>query len=192
MSDEAKEKILEAGSRCVARNGIRGLRVSDVAKEAGVSNGLIYYHFVDRQGLLTAMLEFVHRRSRDRLTQRPDSETVDDVLDVLFVDVSEDQEVRDNSVVWNEVRAIAVFEEDLRQALATVTRLWERDTASDLERLTSVQNPERTALVLTALVEGLSSRWLTGQLSADEVKEIIRAVATQLGILSTERTRDAR
>ncbi|MEU2132074.1 TetR/AcrR family transcriptional regulator [Streptomyces sp. NPDC018352] len=192
MSDEAKEKILEAGSRCVARNGIRGLRVSDVAKEAGVSNGLIYYHFVDRQGLLTAMLEFVHRRSRDRLTQRPDSETVDDVLDVLFVDVSEDQEVRDNSVVWNEVRAIAVFEADLRQALATVTRLWERDTANDLERLTSVQNPERTALVLTALVEGLSSRWLTGQLTADEVKEIIRAVATQLGILSTERTGDAR
>ncbi|MEU0626467.1 TetR/AcrR family transcriptional regulator [Streptomyces sp. NPDC005989] len=192
MSDEAKEKILEAGSRCVAQNGIRGLRVSDVAKEAGVSNGLIYYHFVDRQGLLTAMLEFVHRRSRDRLTQRPDSETVDDVLDVLFVDVSEDQEVRDNSVVWNEVRAIAVFEADLRQALATVTRLWERDTANDLERLTSVQNPERTALVLTALVEGLSSRWLTGQLTADEVKEIIRAVATQLGILSTERTGDAR
>ncbi|MFJ1827659.1 TetR/AcrR family transcriptional regulator [Streptomyces sp. NPDC088178] len=71
MSDEAEEKILEAGSRCVARNGIRGLRVSDVAKEVGVSNGLIHYHFVDRQGLLTAMLEFVHRRSRDRLAGSP-------------------------------------------------------------------------------------------------------------------------
>ncbi|WP_406386984.1 hypothetical protein [Streptomyces sp. NBC_01618] len=111
---------------------------------------------------------------------------------MLFVDVSEDQEVRDNSVVWNEVRAIAVFEEDLRQALTTVTRLWERDTASDLERLTSAQNPKPTALVLNALVESLSSRRLTGQLTADEVKDIIRAFAAQLGILSTERTRHAR
>lgn len=40
--------ILEAAVRVIARNGVRGLRVEELASEAGVSTALIYYHFKDR------------------------------------------------------------------------------------------------------------------------------------------------
>ncbi|MYV72610.1 TetR family transcriptional regulator, partial [Streptomyces sp. SID1046] len=47
MSDR-RRAILEGAARVIARRGVRGLRVSDLAAEAGVSTALIYYHFKDR------------------------------------------------------------------------------------------------------------------------------------------------
>ncbi|MZE52785.1 TetR family transcriptional regulator, partial [Streptomyces sp. SID5770] len=41
-------QILEAAARVIARRGVRGLRVEELAAEAGVSTALIYYHFKDR------------------------------------------------------------------------------------------------------------------------------------------------
>ena len=61
-----KERILDAARRTIDRDGIIGLRVTDVASGAQVSVPLIYRYFVDRDGLLAAVLgewyeEFTHR-----------------------------------------------------------------------------------------------------------------------------------
>ena len=42
----------------LAREGISGLRVEVLAKRCGVTKGSFYWHFKDRQDLLTAMLEY--------------------------------------------------------------------------------------------------------------------------------------
>lgn len=54
---ERREEILAGAIRVAARHEIRGLTVRAVAKEAGVSKGLIFFHFDDQQGLLLALLE---------------------------------------------------------------------------------------------------------------------------------------
>lgn len=41
----------------LARDGVGGLRVEVLAKHCGVTKGSFYWHFKDRQDLLTAMLE---------------------------------------------------------------------------------------------------------------------------------------
>ena len=40
---ERREAILTAAARVIARSGVRGLRVEEVASEAGVSPPLLYY-----------------------------------------------------------------------------------------------------------------------------------------------------
>lgn len=55
--------ILEAAVRVIARNGVRGLRVEELAAEAGVSTALIYYHFKDRAGLVQRTLAFISDRA---------------------------------------------------------------------------------------------------------------------------------
>lgn len=55
--------ILEAAVRVIARNGVRGLRVEELAAEAGVSTALIYYHFKDRAGLIQRTLAFISDRA---------------------------------------------------------------------------------------------------------------------------------
>ena len=44
----AAERILEAAARVLAERGAAGLSMQDVAQEAGVSKGLIHYHYRDR------------------------------------------------------------------------------------------------------------------------------------------------
>ncbi|UJB46051.1 helix-turn-helix domain-containing protein [Streptomyces sp. A1-5] len=58
-----RAELLAATCRVIALRGGRGLRVEDVAAEAGVSRTLIYYHFRDRAGLVASALEYVNDRA---------------------------------------------------------------------------------------------------------------------------------
>ncbi|MFD9049644.1 TetR/AcrR family transcriptional regulator [Streptomyces zaomyceticus] len=66
---DRRRTILEAAARVIARRGVRGLRVEELAAEAGVSKALVYYHFEDRAGLLRSTLEFIGARA-ERYTHR--------------------------------------------------------------------------------------------------------------------------
>lgn len=67
MTTDRRTAILEGAARVIARRGVRGLRVEELAADAGVSTALIYYHFKDRAGILRHTLEFISDRA-DRYT----------------------------------------------------------------------------------------------------------------------------
>ncbi len=54
---EKKEKILLAALELFARDGFKTTSTSKVAKHAGVSEGLIFRHFRNKDGLLQAILK---------------------------------------------------------------------------------------------------------------------------------------
>ncbi|AUY53938.1 TetR/AcrR family transcriptional regulator [Streptomyces sp. CB01881] len=181
--------ILKAATRVIARRGVRGLRVSELAAEAGVSTSLIYYHFTDRAGILRETLEFISDRA-DRYTaeeQPAPARAADpraDLEQVLLLELQDTTEVRENSTAWGELRATAVFEPDLREELARTTHTWVHDVAELLARA----NPTGTAPAhaaaaerLTALVEGLSVRWLSGSLPVGHARSLLSgAIETEL------------
>ncbi len=49
---------IESAIEVLARDGVGGLRIEVLAKRCGVTKGSFYWHFKDRQDLLTAMLEY--------------------------------------------------------------------------------------------------------------------------------------
>ncbi len=49
---------IESAIDVIARDGVNGLRVETLSKHCGVTKGSFYWHFKDRQDLLTAVLEF--------------------------------------------------------------------------------------------------------------------------------------
>jgi len=55
---EKQEKILQAALALFAKEGFNATSTSKVAKAAGVSEGLIFRHFGNKEGLLQAILEF--------------------------------------------------------------------------------------------------------------------------------------
>jgi len=55
---EKQEKILQAALQLFAKEGYHATSTNKVAKEAGVSEGLIFRHFGNKEGLLKAILEF--------------------------------------------------------------------------------------------------------------------------------------
>lgn len=60
-----KEKIIETALLFFASKGFDGTSTSSIAKQAGVSEGLIFKHFKNKQGLLDAILEFGLGKARD-------------------------------------------------------------------------------------------------------------------------------
>ncbi|MFG3056726.1 TetR/AcrR family transcriptional regulator [Kitasatospora sp. NPDC048239] len=178
MSDRRTE-ILRAATRVITRRGVRGLRVAELAAEAGVSTSLIYYHFADRAGILRETLGFISERA-DRYTAQWSPDTADDaraeLAQVLLLELQDTAEVRENSTAWGELRASAVFDADLRTDLAKATHTWVHEIAELLGRA----HPAGTAPAhaasaerLTALLEGLSVRWLSGSLPLEHARRLL-------------------
>lgn len=198
MVRDRRTAILEAAARVIARRGVRGLRVEELAVEAGVSKALIYYHFDGRAGLLGSTLGFIGDRA-ERYTAGPSGpaslsgaspppagrEELERSLLLEFQDVPE---VRENSAAWGELRASAVFDPELRGELARSGLSWVREVADLLRSATSrtgagVSGPVLVAAAerLTALLEGLSARWLSGILPLEHARALMReAIAVEL------------
>ena len=65
--EEAKRLILETAQVLVARTGPQGLRLQDIAAEAGISHPLILHHFGSRAGLMRALTREAAAELKDRL-----------------------------------------------------------------------------------------------------------------------------
>jgi len=60
---EKQESILQAALKLFAENGYNATATSKVAQEAGVSEGLIFRHFGNKEGLLKAIMEIGREKS---------------------------------------------------------------------------------------------------------------------------------
>lgn len=62
-----RDQILDASERLAARQGLGQTTFADICREAGVSNGVLTYHFSDKDDLLLALLERSAERWRESL-----------------------------------------------------------------------------------------------------------------------------
>lgn len=190
MTDARRTAILVAAARAIAGGGTRGIKVHELAREAGVSTALIYYHFGDRAGLLRQTLEFVNERAEHYTDEAiaASSDARSELTAVLLLELVDRPEVRENSAAWGELRASAVFEAALREPLKASTTSWNRYVATALARAQrdgsadpQVSAPD-AAERLTALVEGLSERWLSGSMTIERARTLLKgAVDRELG-----------
>ena len=84
LSGDKAKRIVDAMRDSVARRGAAGSTFEHVAREAGVSRGLLHYYFGTKERLL---VEVVRRDSELRVARLDEmlgeAQSVDDVLDVL-------------------------------------------------------------------------------------------------------------
>ncbi len=57
IRDERKDQIMNAALKVFARRGIAGTKISMIASEAGVSQGLFYHYFKSKDEALIALVE---------------------------------------------------------------------------------------------------------------------------------------
>jgi len=90
LSGDKAQRIVDAMRDSVARRGAAGSTFEHVAREAGVSRGLLHYYFGTKERLL---VEVVRRDSElrvERLDERlAPAKTVDDVVDALVSSLTE-------------------------------------------------------------------------------------------------------
>lgn len=66
--DDTRAKIIDETVRCVVKEGFAAATAKHVAERAGVTWGVIQYHFGDRNGMLMAVVDDGVRRLLDSLT----------------------------------------------------------------------------------------------------------------------------
>src|SRR6476661_1707596 len=80
---DAAERILRAAVRRIVASGAAALTMHEVAEEAGVSKGLIHYHFHDKETLLARVVEWMTRnlisRERRALAESSPRHAIDDL-----------------------------------------------------------------------------------------------------------------
>lgn len=65
MREARREAILSAARLVFARNGLAATRIGDIAAEAGISQGLLYHYFPNKEALFTAIVEEALRETAE-------------------------------------------------------------------------------------------------------------------------------
>jgi AcrR family transcriptional regulator len=90
LSGEKATRIVEAMRSSVARRGISGSTFEHVAREAGVSRGLLHYYFGTKEALL---VEVVRRDAEHRIARLDEplgaAGNADEILHILVADLQD-------------------------------------------------------------------------------------------------------
>jgi AcrR family transcriptional regulator len=90
LSGDKAQRIVDAMRDSVARRGAAGSTFEQVAREAGVSRGLLHYYFGTKERLL---VEVVRRDAEIRVARLEEplalAKTVDDVIEVLVASLTQ-------------------------------------------------------------------------------------------------------
>ena len=132
---DSKSRILESARTEILKNGIIGMRVSDVARGADTSITLIYRYFVDRNGVLARVLGDMYDEFRMSFQTKVeawlavnDSLSLEDFARLMPNPAEETKHARDFRL---QVLATALENPELNErikAVTTSTYRWMRDT----------------------------------------------------------------
>jgi AcrR family transcriptional regulator len=82
---DARMRIVEAGIRCIAGEGVHGASMALIAAKAGVSKALLHYHFTDRAQLLTEVVQTLSKRLAAREREEIGRAHAASTVDALWV-----------------------------------------------------------------------------------------------------------
>ena len=183
---EREEAILGAACRVIAQSGAAGLRMSEVAREAGVSSALLHYYFATRHELLARAFAFADTRvDAHVLALVGEQGSGRDRLETLLTAyLSPEPVVTEDWVVWSELWRSARFDATLRELLHEADREWVgqvaallRDGIADGSIDASIEVDD-TAIRLISLVDGLGTRVLAGVLEREDARRLIEGSLT--------------
>ena len=70
--EERRQQLVDATMKCIARKGLGGTTLGDVAKEAGLSQGIVNLHFESKENLLNETLRYIADDYNNQFTRTLD------------------------------------------------------------------------------------------------------------------------
>jgi AcrR family transcriptional regulator len=169
LEGEKAQRIIEAMRTSVGTRGAAGSTFDVVAREAGVSRGLLHYYFGSKEQLL---VEVVRHDCEERIASMgariAAATTADEIIAALVLGLEEFIEGEPGSpAVIYELLSASRHSEDIRAELAELYRRWRADLADSLrtkERDGVVRleaDPDSVASMLFALGDGFGIQVLS-------------------------------
>ena len=140
-----REKILEAAMRVYTSKPPQEVTVADIAKEAGISSGLVFYYFRNKEGLEKELAMYI----MSRLIGAEHNDLTSFVKDSL-------RQAEERPGLFRFLQY--VLEKDKQTGGELARHFYERgvEKLSELLRRMSVEDPDDLAVLIMALIDGLA------------------------------------
>jgi AcrR family transcriptional regulator len=167
LAPQRRREIIEALFQCLADSGHETVTVKDIARRADLHYGVIHYYFKSKDEIVSAMADFIIAKYEQLLLDRiHQSASATKKLEVA-IDFLVDEFIfnrRLNRVFYNLVQ-MAFERETVREALRKQLRVYRGHIREVLEEGTAagefhVDDSERIATVIVALIEGMALQWV--------------------------------
>jgi len=181
-----REQVLAAAERLLARKGWMGTTFADICKEASISNGVLTYHFKDKDEILLAVLENVTRRYQDRFFSLLHEQTSwqDKLALIVQSNFSSTEEQREMSLLNLHLLSLAAQRPEIGQRLRQMYAASLQGGQAEIEHAieqgqVKQRDPVAVAAVIQMLVIGLSFGSLLLDLPVS-AKQLVDEVLTLL------------
>ena len=134
-TEERRRQIVQGLLRVMAERGYERASIAEIAKAAGLSPGLVHYHFTEKQEILLTLVDQLATRVRERVKSRVERSRggaraqVDAFLDAFLATGGDADPAAVAS--WVTISAEAIRQPEVRAAYEKVVR-------ADLEQLESL------------------------------------------------------
>jgi AcrR family transcriptional regulator len=169
LEGDKAQRIIEAMRASVGRRGAAGSTFDHVAREAGVSRGLLHYYFGSKERLLVEVVRHDCEARIEAMDERiARASDVDGIIAALVIGLEEfiEGEPGSQAVIY-EMLSASRHSEEIRSELAELYRRWRAHLADALrtkerEGVVTLQaDPESVASMLFALGDGFGIQVLS-------------------------------
>ena len=162
--EQRKQQIRAAATRCFVARGYASTRLLDIAREAGLSKGGVYFHYRAKEQLFHEIIDEHLRTLHSRwgfspVADRPAAQTLESLI-VAHLKTIEDEP--NETRLFNLLVTMAAQEDVFREKLAELFGIMRNLYASVVERgveegsMTGC-DPEQTAVVLMSTINGFAA-----------------------------------
>ncbi|MDQ3782452.1 MAG: TetR/AcrR family transcriptional regulator [Actinomycetota bacterium] len=163
---DRRSELIRTVYRVMARDGVHRVPLQKIAAEAGVSKGLLLYHFATKDSMvLEAMqwvLEATAQRIRRQLVSGDGDRTLANVVDAIWIDAEANHDFFRFYLdgVEHQTRSPG-FEEFGDRGRHIIDRLYTDLIATGVSQgIFDVVDPALTAVQMRAVIEGMFLQWL--------------------------------
>ena len=189
--EERRRRIAEAVWGITAYRGLEAVSLRDVAAEAGVSMGMVQHYFKAKEQMILFacgyMVELAEQGAQELVAGSSNPDAPRSVIRSVFIQTLPlEEEQRAGTGVWLAFLTRAVVDPDLA---AFVRRAWagtqdlvagQLRTAQRSGEISADLDPEREAIALVSLVDGLVSHLMVNHYSGDEALTVVDAQLDRL------------
>lgn len=188
---ERRLQILESTCEVIANQGMSTLRVADVAKQAGVSPGIIHYYFDNKQGLIRAAFEqnFQHSLERRAAILHSDNAPIEKLRDFVNAYLPSDSVTTNAWRVWAELWVASLHDRELSDLNDRAYGEWRRILAGlvrDCQVAGQIAESDAVhiANLLVGLLDGLALQVLVGShaMTLERMRDTCERFIDQLSV----------
>lgn len=158
LREQSREKIMEAALDLFGTKGFDATSITDIAKKAGVSKGLLYHYFSSKEHLVKEMIDGLNKLEEEAMSRVKDQEAVvflENLIDMFF------KEMRENYQWWRLLMNMTFHIEkfDFVHQMAEQKFLGFTGLFEQLFHELGYEDPKGESMLLAAVFDGIGIQY---------------------------------